>query len=123
MEPISRTAIFAYAKAQHGTAPEYLWAKFPNYAVLRHPQNQKWYAILMEVPPKKLGLEGQALIDIIDVKCDPLMIGSLRESKGILPAYHMNKNGWITLLLDGSVPKNQVLALLELSFAMTESKK
>ncbi|MCH5321872.1 MAG: MmcQ/YjbR family DNA-binding protein, partial [Eubacterium sp.] len=59
-------------------------------------------------------------IDIMDVKCYPEMIGSLRKEKGILPAYHMNKEHWLTLLLDGSIEMDSVFELLNLSYELTE---
>lgn len=119
----SREMILQYAKERYGTEPEYLWAKFSNYAVLRQRELGKWYAIIMDVPGKKLGLDTAAHVDILDIKCDPLLIGSLRESRGFLPAYHMNKDKWIALLLDGSVPQDQVLKLLDLSYDITKKGK
>lgn len=56
----------------------------------------------------------------MNVKVDPLLTGSLRTQRGILPAYHMNKERWISVLLDGSVPLEQALALLDMSYALTQ---
>ena len=64
--------IFKYVQKQYGTVPEYLWSKSPDSVVLRH-KNGKWYAIFMTVEKSKLGLEGNDLVDIMDVKCDPDM--------------------------------------------------
>ncbi len=120
---IAREEIFKYAKEKFGTNPEYLWAKFPNYAVLRNSENSKWYAIMMNIPQKHLGLEGEEYIDILDVKCDPILIGSLLNNKGYFPGYHMNKANWITLLLDGSVLKGDIFNLIDLSYELTANKK
>ncbi len=114
-----RNDVLQFAEEQYGTKPEYLWMKFPGYAVLRHSDNRKWYGIIMDVQRKKLGLSGDGYVDILDIKCDPVMSGSLMCEKGILPAYHMHKGNWITVLLDGSVEKSLVLSLLEMSFQMT----
>ena len=46
----------------------------------------------------------------------------IREN-GIFPAYHMNKKYWITVLLDGTIPKKQVENLIDVSFLATGSKK
>lgn len=119
MELIDREEVLRYAKERYGTEPEALWARFPDYAVLRRRESGKWYAVIMDVPRKKLGLDGDGRVDILDLKCDPLLVGSLREEKGVLPAYHMNKDRWIALLLDGSVPRDQVLGLLDLSYGIT----
>ena len=96
--------ILQYAQVHLGAEPEHLWAKFPRYAVLRHSENAKWFAVFLEVPGTRLGLERPESVDILDVKCGPLLAGSLLGIPGILPAYHMNKSNWVTLLLDGSLP-------------------
>lgn len=119
---MDRNEIFEYVKQQYSTDPEYLWADSPNYAVLRHSGNKKWYAIIMDVSAERLGLERDGIIDIMDVKCPPDMVDVLRQTFGFLPAYHMNKRHWITILLDGSIPDNQILDYLDWSFDLTDSK-
>lgn len=118
-----RNAVLQYAAVQYGTTPEYPWMKLPGYAVLRHSDNQKWYGIIMNVQREKPGLSGSGYVDILDIKCDPIMGGSLLYEKGILPAYHMHKGNWITILLDGSVEKDFVLSLLDMSFHITEKRQ
>lgn len=54
----------------------------------------------MEVGRDKLGLPGDGEVDILNVKSDPMLIGSYRTQKGFFPAYHMNKENWISILLD-----------------------
>ena len=44
------------------------------------------------------------------------MIGSLLDEEGFFPAYHMNKNNWITIVLNDSVPDEKIYSLLELSY-------
>ena len=61
---MKREEIFQYVKEQYGTEPEYLWKKDPDSAVLRH-KNGKWYAIIMVVEKKILGLEEDGNIDIL----------------------------------------------------------
>ena len=117
-----RGAVLEYAKEHYGTDAEYLWAKAPDYAVLRHAHNRKWYAIIMDVPRDRLGLSGSGEVDILDVKCDPEAVRALRGEPGFLPAYHMNRSGWITALLDGTVEREMLFALLEESYALTSGK-
>ena len=77
----------------------------------------------MRVLPEKLGLaEGEAL-DVMDIKCSTIMIGSLLSIKGFLPAYHMNKNHWISILLNDSVSDDQIIPLLELSYDSVAPKR
>lgn len=118
-EKVYRNKVFEYAENFHGDKPEYLWEKHPGYAVLRHKENRKWYAVVMDVPRKKLGLEGEGKADILVVKSDPTMIGSLLCEEGFLPAYHMNKSNWISALLDGTVSDDDIVRLIKTSFDLT----
>ncbi len=87
--------------------------------MLRHAGNRKWFAVVMDVPRASLGLPGEGKVPILNVKCEPLLIGSLLKKLGYLPAWHMNKENWISIML-GAVPDEEIIALLEMSFGMTE---
>lgn len=71
----------------------------------------------------KLGLAGSDVIDVVNLKCDPILIGSLRKEPGIFPAYHMNKANWISVALDGSVPDELIKMLLDMSYGATAPKR
>ena len=116
---MKKEEIFEYVQKQYGTVPEYLWSKSPDSVVLRH-KNGKWYAIFMTVEKSKLGLEGNDLVDIMDVKCDPDMTNMIIQTYGFLPGYHMNKQHWITILLDGSVSEAKVLDFLDMSYDLID---
>ena len=122
MEELKREEIYEYVKKQYGTVPEYLWKESPESAVLRHP-NGKWYAVIMQVEKSRLGLEGDTKVDIIDVKCDPDMVGLLTQTYGFLPGYHMNKKYWITMLLDGTVSEAKILDFLDTSYDLIDGNK
>lgn len=124
-----REEVLAFAAREYHTKPEYPWAKSPGYAVLRHTDNRKWYGVIMEVPRKRLGIDTDNAdlptspdVDILNVKCDPVLSGSLRMQPGILPAYHMNKENWISILLDGTVDVEQIFTFLDMSFELTARK-
>lgn len=116
---VDRKEIFEYVKNQYGTIPEYLWSSSPDSAVLRH-QNGKWYAVIMNVEKSKLGLNGDGTVEIIDVKCDPEMTGMIIQIYGFLPGYHMNKQHWITILLDGTVGESKILDFLDMSYDLID---
>ena len=120
VEKIMKTEeIFEYVQKQYGTVPEYLWSKSPDSVVLRH-KNGKWYAVFMTVEKSKLGLEGNDLVAIMDVKCDPEMTSMIIQTYGFLPGYHMNKQHWITILLDGSVSEAKILDFLDMSYDLID---
>ena len=107
----------------YGTGPEFLWAQYPTYSVFRHPLSRKWYAIIMDIPKSRLGLEGDEPVAVLDLKCSPLMVGSLLSEPGFFPAYHMNKSSWVSILLNGSVPDEKIVPLLELSYGSVAPKR
>ncbi len=45
-----------HIRASWGGEPEFLWEKFPDYAVFRRQDNAKWYAVILTVQAGKLGL-------------------------------------------------------------------
>ncbi len=90
--------------------------------VFRHVDNRKWFALTMHIPYRALGITRNGNVDILNLKCDPILIGSLRGKPGILPAYHMNKDKWITLLLDGSAERGDIEALLAMSYELTAAR-
>lgn len=116
-----REAVVRHILDSFGVAPEYLWERSDS-AALRHHADKKWFGILMRVPRSKLGLKGDEIIDVLNVKCSPILIGSMTDGRGILPGYHMNKAHWISILLDGSVPMEKIIFLLDASYDMTLKK-
>ena len=44
----------------------------------------------------------------------------LRGQRGILPAYHMNKEHWITIVLDSPFPEEEIYNLINLSYDLTK---
>ncbi len=118
-----RDRIIQHVQDVYGVEAEYLWADTPDAAVFRHPGSRKWFGIVMTVLSSRLGLDGEKPIDIINVKCGPVLTGSLLTEKGFLPAYHMNKTNWVTILLNGTVPDEQITPLLELSYDSVAPKR
>ena len=111
-----------YIAGTYGVEPDFPWSRFPNHMVFRHEQNRKWFALLMSIPGSKLGIPGDQTVDILNLKCDPLLTGSLRREPGFYPAYHMNKETWITAALDGSAEEERIKQLLHMSFYLTAPK-
>lgn len=58
----------------------------------------------------------------VSVKCEPELAVSLRDSySAIRPGYHLNKRHWNTIALDGSLPDQLVLDLIEDSYDLVVS--
>jgi len=119
---MNREQLESFIMENYNASTDYPWLKYPNYEVFRHCSNQKWFALIMDVPKNRLGLPSEELLDVVNFKCDPLLLGSLREEQGFFPAYHMSKDSWITAALDGSVSDDKIKALLDMSYRATASK-
>lgn len=119
---MNKDELIKYIEENYGAEPEHLWPKYPEFCIFRHANNRKWFVLLSTVPGDKLGLPGDRAVDIMNVKCGPALLGSLLETKGFFPAYHMNKSNWVTVLLDGSVPNDEIIGVLDISFALTKGR-
>ena len=113
--------LFDYALETYGVEPDYPFSD-DELPVLRHRDNKKWFAIFMNVNRSVLQIGGEGRADIMNVKCDPILSGSLRLNDGYFPGYHMNHEQWLTILLDGTVPVEEIFPLLDLSFELTMKK-
>lgn len=59
----------------------------------------------------------------VSLKCDPDLAAGLRASyAAITPGYHLNKRHWNTITLDGSVPDDELLGLIEHSYELVVSR-
>lgn len=116
---MNRTELEEYIQNTYSAEPDYPWVKYPDYEVFRHSNNKKWFALIMDVPKNKLGLQGEEVLQVVNLKCDPILLGSLLKDKGFFPAYHMSKANWITVSLDGSVEDEKLKILLDMSFEAT----
>lgn len=104
---------------QYGALPEFLWTKYPTYAMYRHSSNRKWFAIVMRVQGKQIGLADVGELDIANVKLTPEWITQLSGQHGFAPAYHMNKKHWLSVRLDNTLPSSQIVDLLKTGFEQT----
>ena len=119
-----RAQVFDHIKQYYQAQPEYLWLRFPDYAVFRHADNRKWFCLVMDIPRQKLGLDGEEIVDILNVKLsDPLLVDLLIHQPGYFRGYHISRGNWISILLDGSVPFADICQWLEESYHTTAAKR
>lgn len=107
---------------EYRTEPDNPWPESPEYEVYRHSDNKKWFALIMTIDRKKLGLCDDSPVDIVNLKCDPLFSGSMKSESGFFPAYHMNKEKWITAALDGSADDDLIKLLVGMSYDATAKR-
>ena len=112
-----RDQILAQARQEYGTEPCFPWAEYPGHCTLKAP-NGKWYGLVMQVPYAVLGIGKAGRADVLNVKNLPEKIQALVDGEHFLPAYHMNKKYWLSVLLDSPAVLPQAQALLRERYAL-----
>ena len=112
---MTKQSFLDYCLDTYNTSPDYPFDEDFETAVLRHTDNRKWYAIVMRVSRRKFGLDGDEVIDVVNLKLPVEMFGSFGAADGVYPAYHMNKLHWISVLLPDA-PEDVVRFLVNVSF-------
>ena len=115
-------SVIEYARNTYGDELEFLWEKSPKNAILRRRDNRKWYAALLTVSKSKLGAFPDEEIEVLDLRAAPEAIPDMVDGKRVFAGYHMNKKHWITLPLDGTLPAEEICAMLGTSYALAKGK-
>ena len=117
---MTRLELAAYLVDTYSATGEHLFARYPGFQVYRHNANKKWFAVIMDIQRKNLGLVGDGEISVVNLKCDTRLIGSFRGEPGIFPGWHMNKAHWLSVALDGTVEDEKIKFLVDMSYELTK---
>ena len=117
---MNRDELAIYLTDTYRADGEHLFAKYPSFLVFRHNGNRKWFAVIMDIPRKNLGLPGEGGISVVNLKCDTRMIGYFREEPGIFPGWHMNKAHWLSVALEAGVEDEIIKFLVDMSYELTK---
>ncbi len=102
---------------EYGDKPEFLW-EGEAHGVFRNKDNLKWYGIIMNINKNKLDKEDRE-IEILNVKLDENKIKGLLKRPGFYKAYHMNKEKWITIILDDTIDDKEIMEYIKESYLFT----
>ncbi len=116
-----------------GVVKDCPWENESDFVVYRHGDNRKWFALKFEVSKEQLlrlknddailnGYVDGEMVEVVNVKVDPEMIMDVVREAGFLPAFHMNRKHWVTILLDAEVDAARMKALVEMSYNLTARK-
>ena len=97
LEKNNRNSILKYVKDKYQTIPEYSWNNDYDCTL---KVDKKWYGLIMKINSKKLGINIDQEIDIINLKAVEEDIKILVDYQVVFPAYHMNKKHWNDLYLN-----------------------
>lgn len=110
---MNREDIIKYSLSLPNTYEDYPFPDDNTSITMKHLENKKWFALIMNVNGKIY----------LNVKTDPNYSELLRSSYDyIIPAYHMNKEHWNTIIVDEKVDVSLVEELIEQSYELTKNK-
>lgn len=97
--------------------PEFLWDKHPGYGIFRNSRSNKWFGAILNVDKSKIihNLTGE--VEIIDLKLDDKVSDYINHD-GIYSAYHMNKNAWVSIILDNTLSDEEIMKLVDISYEL-----
>lgn len=110
--------IIAYVRTAYDDELEFLWKKFPDNAIWRRQDTGKWYAALLTVSKRKLGFDSDEMAEVIDLRLQPEELELMVDKERYFPGYHMNKKHWYTIILDNSVPSEEIFHRIKISYEL-----
>lgn len=113
--------VIEYIRNKYGDMLEFLWDDAN--AIWRNKTNAKWYGALLQVSKEKLGIKSEDVVEIIDLKYQKGETEQIVDNKLVYPGYHMNKNSWITVILDNSMENNELEKLIDNSYELSLKAK
>ncbi|MBQ3394333.1 MAG: MmcQ/YjbR family DNA-binding protein [Oscillospiraceae bacterium] len=116
----------SFLKSKFGDKSDRPFAKYPGYSVYRFPGSGKWYALVGDITEKTIrpdSRNGERKTEIVNVKIEPERKEELLSLDGIFPAYHMNKDSWVTIVLDGTLRDETLFELVSESRDLIAGKQ
>lgn len=113
----------AWINTKFGAVPDYPWPDDAPYSFVFRCPNGKWFALVMKIKYRQLGLTGDEELWVVNMKAEQESIPALVDRKSIFPAWHMNKKHWITVLLTATTDFGKLCELTEKSYELVGGKR
>lgn len=113
---MTRDDVHTYIRKQYGIDPIKAFKEDPGILVFVRPDSGKWFAATKNIRCSSVDVAGDGRVDILNVRINPRDVSALRQKEGYRPAWHMNRNKWVTVLLDGSVDDDTVRDLIDQAY-------
>lgn len=108
---MNRKEVISYCLKLQDTYEDYPFPGDIESVTLKHKKNNKWFALIMNIKGK----------EYLNIKTEPEYSEILRKTyKYIIPAYHMNKEHWNTIILSSKCDKQLIKELLNQSYNLTK---
>ncbi|MCD7894061.1 MAG: MmcQ/YjbR family DNA-binding protein [Erysipelotrichaceae bacterium] len=105
---------------QYHDVPEFLWEDDDETGVFRNPHNGKWYGIVMYINQSKLDNKTDKEVEILNIKLDD-KVNDLLNKDGYYRAYHMNKDKWLSIILDETLDDEEIMQYIKISHQFAET--
>lgn len=119
---MNRNNFINYLQQEYICDVDYPWEKYPDYVVIRRRDNQKWFAGIFAIKGYQLGQDTNEPMDVVNLKCEPDLIPNLIRESGIYPAYHMNKQHWISVDIESYEDIEKLKMLVDMSYQLVGHK-
>lgn len=123
LESVIYEDVLRYVKERYNSTTVKPFKTNPDIKALVTTKN-KWYALFLDVEYSKL--QKDSLVDskvkIINLKHLSSEVSTVINNRNVFPAYHMNKNHWISVVLDNNIDIEYVKELIELSYNLVNNK-
>ena len=113
--------VIEHVRSTYGDELEFLWKKSKS-AVWRRKDNNKWYGVMLSITKRQLGLRGDDLIEIIELRNRPEGLEGVVYHEYYFPGYHMNKKHWLTIILDDSADLDEIRQRIAKSYQLAALK-
>ncbi len=109
-----------YVRKKYGDELEFLWPKSPGNAIWRRKDSQKWYGVILTVNGRKIGLDIDKTVEIIDLRMMPENRNDILSREHYHPGWHMNKKSWYTLVLDDGISDEEIMLRITESYELAK---
>ena len=97
------------------------YAHFDNTDSFDIPKQPDCFGQTGNFTGRKIGLDTDAILEIVDLRMDPAKREELLTREHYYPGWHMNKNSWYTLVLDGRVPDEELFRRMAESYELAKA--
>ena len=117
-----REQLDSYVREKYRIDPEILPFSQADYAIYRHGDTGKWFAVLIVKDRQALGLPGTGDAEIVSFKLkDPILTDLLSQQPGYLRGYPSSRWNWLSAVLDGTIPLEDICRWIDMSYAATKT--
>ena len=118
-----RDQLDRYVEEKYRIDPELLPFSHENYAIYRHKDTGRWFAVFIVKDRQVFGLPGSGDKEIVSFKIkDPVLTDLLAQQPGYLRGYPSSKWNWLSAVLDGTITFEDICRWINMSYEATKAK-